>query len=364
MKKLLEKLGTSAEHLRLIDDFFLNFDPEYASIDSKLESTQGFDELCNQLYYGQDGRQMILSDLLQHVIAIRGYYFFFQNKQAYLKILFYIVNQLMLQENIIFQINASDQPERKKLLNFLEENSNELTGFFDGDDLRWHEKYENCKTAPNEEVDNARKPLYRVIDSVLPKSLGNAVELLVFAYLLSNEVGLVWPLLEIQQHLKTSREDVKVVPPDFLLVKGRNTFGVEVGAGPSGRGKIGQSNVFMGKTSLPVLTVNVNPPGVNASFRCPKCQKWILYCDRIIEGYSNRNIREINDEEIDCWTCPEFENCNKAVYYGREIVRGDVSHYHYKCVRDLDYVRRAVGRYPSKVSPLYLVVEGLEALED
>lgn len=363
MKKLLERLGTSTEHLRLIEDFFLAFDQEYASIDRKLESIQGFDEMCEEIYYGHDGRQMILSDLLQHILTIRGYHFFFENKQAYLKILFYIVNQLMRQENIIRQKNARNQPERKKLLDFLEENSEKLHGFFDGYDPKWCDKYEKCKTAPNEEVESAKKPLYRVIDSVLPKSMGNAAELLVFAYLLSNEVGHVIPLLEVQQHLKLPSDDVKVVPPDFLVVKSHSIFGVEVGAGPSGRGKISQSNLFMGKTSLPVLTINVNPPGVNASYRCPKCDKWILYCDRIIDEYSQQRILDVNSQGVDCQSCPNFSTCDKIMYFGREATGEKEYHYHYNCVRNLEYVRDAVEAKPSRISPFYLEVEGLEALE-
>jgi len=357
LKKLLERLEVSARHLKLIHEFFLKNDPEYKLMEDKINSIKDLDKLCEQVYYGQDGRQMILSDLFQHVLAIRGYHFFFENKEAYIKILFYAVNQLMLQENII-----RDQPKRKKLLDFLEKHKEELPGFFEGSDKEWYKKYQQCKVAHREAVIGARKKMYRVIDSVLPKSMGNATELLVFAYLLSNEVGYVIPLLEIQQAQRLPGEEVKVIPPNFLIIKNGRIFGCEVGAGPSGVGKIQQCNIFMEKAGIPVITLRVNPPGNNASYRCPKCDKWILYCDRIIEEYSKHKIDEVNSRGVNCFECPQLDTCDKAVYYGSIEKGGEVRHYHYSCVKDIEYVKETVKRSPEKISPLYLIVEGLEGL--
>ena len=118
----------------------------------------------------------------------------------------------MLQENII-----RNQPERKKLLDYLANITDQIPGFFEGKDPRWRDKYENCKTAPRNAVIGARRTLYRVIASILPKSKGNATELLVFAYLLSSRIGYVIPFLEIQQS-QTLDEKIKVVPPDYLII--------------------------------------------------------------------------------------------------------------------------------------------------
>lgn len=73
---------------------------------------------------------MILSNILQHVLVTRGYYFFFENREAYIKLLFHVANQLMLQKNII-----RHQPERKKLRDYLENISNQIPGFFEGETL-------------------------------------------------------------------------------------------------------------------------------------------------------------------------------------------------------------------------------------
>jgi hypothetical protein len=358
MKKILERLEVSAKHLKFIHDFFLSHDPEYASIEKKIDSIPNVDELRKSVYYGQDGRQMILSDLLQHVLAIRGYYFFFQDRQAYLKILFHAVNQLMLQENAI-----RNQPERKALLDYLKDVCAQLPGFFEGDDSEWRDKYEQCKTASEEEVTGARKRLYRVIDSVLPKSMGNATELLVFAYLLNSEIGYVIPLLEIQQSQKLTSDQIEVTPPNYLIIKDRRVFGIEVGAGPGGIGKVKQCNIFMGKTGIPVITLNVNPPGNNASYRCPICNKWLLYCDRVIEEYSKRRISDVNSQGIECQSCQNFAERDKIMFFGSIESGKGTLHYHFNCVRNREYVKKAVDRNPRKISPVYLTVEGLEGLE-
>jgi hypothetical protein len=355
LKKLLQRLDTSVQHLKIIHDFFLSNDPEYALIENKIESLPNIKKLHEKIYYGQDGRQMILSDLFQHTLAIRGYYFFFEERETYIKLLFYVANQLMLQENVI-----RDQIGRKKLLDYLE--SEQLPGFFEGGDPEWRNKYEQCKTAAKEAVIGARKRLYRVIDSVLPKSMGNATELLVFAYLLSSKIGYVIPLLEIQQ-AQTLDNEIGVVPPNFLIIKDRKVFGCEVGAGPGSIGKITQCNIFMEKTGIPVVTVNVNPPGNNASYRCPVCDKWLLYCDKIIEEYSRQQISSVNFQGIECQSCPNYAGCDKIMYYGSIKQRGEALHYHYNCVRNEEYVKKVVERNPKKISPVYLIIEGLEGLE-
>jgi hypothetical protein len=191
--------------------------------------------------------------------------------------------------------------------------------------------------------------------------MGNATELLVFAYLLNCKIGYVIPLLEVQQ--AQTFDEVEVVPPDFLIIKGNNVFGCEVGAGPGGVGKISQCNIFMERTGIPVITVNVNPPGNNASYRCPICDKWLLYCDRVIEEYSNRKIREVNLYGIQCQSCANYTECDKIMYYGPIKSGEEALHYHYNCVRDEEYVVETVTRNPKKISPVYLVIEGLEGLE-
>jgi hypothetical protein len=355
MDKLLEKLQTSVKHLKTIDDFFLKNDKTYKLIRDAMTSLPDFDSFADSLYYGQDGRQMILGDLIEYIITGRLFYRGFENQETFSKIIFYLVNQLMLQENVIL-----NQKLRKKILDNLEKSN--LTGFFDGKDIKWRSKYQHCKIAPNKEVDGARKPLYRVIDSVLPKSLGTATELLVFVYLINGGFGYVIPLLTVQRLSGMSGEK-ELIPPDFLLIRKGKIFGFEVGAGPRGYGKIEQSNRFMEETSIPVVTFNVNPPGNNASYRCPERSRWILYCDRIINEYSTNKISEVNKTGIDCQSCPNFRSCQNIMYYGRTEPNGKVRHYHYRCVETKPYVVKAIQKNRVRLSPLYLTVQGLESFE-
>jgi hypothetical protein len=177
--------------------------------------------------------------------------------------------------------------------------------------------------------------------------------------LLSSKIGYVIPLLEIQQ-AQTLDNEIGVVPPNFLIIKDRKIFGCEVGAGPGGIGKITQCNIFMEETGIPVVTVNVNPPGNNASYRCPICDKWLLYCDKIIEEYSRRQISSVNLHGIVCQSCPNYAECDKIMCYGSIKQGGEALHYHYNCVRNEEYVKKVVGRNPKKISPIYLIIEGLE----
>jgi hypothetical protein len=263
----------------------------------------------------------------------------------------------MLQENV-----TRDQIRGKKLLDYLENMREQLPGFFESEDPEWRNKYDQCKTAAKEEVIGARKRLYRVIDSALPESIGNATELLVFAYLLSSRTGYVIPLLEIQQ-AQTLDNEIGVVPPNFLVIKDRKIFWCEVGAGSEGIGKITQCNIFTEKTGIPVITVNVNPPGNNASYRCPICDKWLLYCDKIIEEYSRQQISSVNLHGIECQSCPNYAKCDKIMYYGSIKQGEEALHYHYNRVRNEEYVKEAVRRNPKKISPVYLVIKGSEGLE-
>lgn len=53
-------------------------------------------------------------------------------------------------------------------------------------------------------------------------------------------------------------------------------------------------------------------------------------------------------------------NVIKIRYFGRIKPRGEKLHYHYNCVRDLEYVKKAVNKNPGCISLVYLIVEGLE----
>jgi len=118
-----------------------------------------------------------------------------------------------------------------------------------------------------------------------------------------------------------------------------------------------QGNLFVAQTGIPVITVKVNPPGNVASYRCPKCDEWILYCDALIEAYSQDNIEKVNEKLVDINSrCPDFPDCLAAIYYG-DLGDGKL-HYHCTCVKDEEKVKRALA--DGKVTHMSLNMEGFE----
>jgi hypothetical protein len=354
LKEPLTRVEESVKHLRYLDNFFSKNNSEYRHMNERLVAIRGYDGFLDLLYYGQDDRQMVLADVLEYMVTGRFLYEGYQEPKALLKILFYLVNQLMIQENAIL-----DPPVRRKFLEFMErKGTQDMEHFFAGDNEEWEDRYERAKTAPNKEFDGWRKPLYRVIDSLMPKSLGTATELLVLAYILDQRLGYVVPLLTLQR-MKSRRGRI-IAPPDFLIIRNTKFYGLEVGAGPGGRGKVGQGNTFAAATGIPVITLLVNPPNNNASFRCPECKKLVLYCDTLIESYSKYGIRRTNEDiaRVDR-ACPDFPNCKSALYKG-DLGDG-LLHYHYKCVKNEEKVKRA--RNEGKLFHMSLQIEGLDGFE-
>lgn len=84
--------------------------------------------------------------------------------------------------------------------------------------------------------------------------------------------------------------------------------------------------------------------------RCPKCGKNILYCDPVIEAYSNGTLEEEVKKrggKFYCKECPLFNNgnCKFSNYYGwaegntwfgDKIDSKKALHFHASCVRS-DY---------------------------
>ncbi|MGP8056930.1 MAG: hypothetical protein ACLP9K_04940 [Nitrososphaerales archaeon] len=341
----------SVGHLRYLDDFFTAHNKEYEHMRKKMLAIPGYGEFLDYLYFGQDGRQMILADVLEYMVTGRFLYKGYHEPKAFLKILFYLVNQLMIQENSILNPKM-----RKKLLVYMEkEGGKNLIHFSTGENEEWDARYEKAKTAPNEDVKGWRKPLYRVIDSLMPKSAGTATELLVLAYLLDMKLGYILPLLNLQR--MKGRTGRIIAPPDFLMIRNSRFYGFEVGAGQGGIGKVDQGNAFSAATGVPVITLKVNPPSNNVSFRCPACNEWILYCDPLINSYARKGIIETNDKlgSIDK-ACKDFPNCKSAMFIG-DIGNGTL-HYHYTCVRSQEKVKRALKN--ERITHMSLQIEGFE----
>lgn len=113
-----------------------------------------------------------------------------------------------------------------------------------------------------------------------------------------------------------------------------------------GYAKEGQSREFSIRTSIPTFAVDLEN---NMHNRCPKCGEIILYCDPVIEAYSNGYLYDVLDEDgrFLCTGCENFDegNCIFSNYYGRwkgNEFNGDKSeqkfrHYHANCVKDDTY---------------------------
>jgi hypothetical protein len=296
------------------------------------------------MYSGTFGRQMQLADVLTYVFQSRGAIWGFEqtNRSDYLRIILLTVNQLLLQEHVTYFPSL-----RRKFQKFLEDS--QIAFFLEDEDYKG--EYEAAKQVERPLTFREDRDTYWAVDHLLPKSIGLAVELLVYLYLLRNNVGYVVPLL-LQQRLLGSKDHL--IAPDFLVIRQGRVFGVEVEQG--GRtGKIRQSNTFMQESGMPILTASIP---TTFPMRCKVCNRWILFCDNVIDKFSDLAY-QITSPEIVC------DSCNQVVYYGRLEKGGDQYHYHLKCVDDNPYVKAVLSKEEQSSKRLIAYfphVEGLERL--
>ena len=126
--------------------------------------------------------------------------------------------------------------------------------------------------------------------------------------MLRNDLGVIVPLLLTQKFIGLS---TVVVPPDFLIIsKNKDIYGIEVGIK-----KEIQSGSFSLQTNIPTATIDTINSRV--SDRCPICKKWITFCDKIIEDYSNVNLELGKNAKVKC-----LEYC--TIFSEDEILNGFV----------------------------------------
>lgn len=347
MKKLINRLGISVEHLKCLEEVFLENSDEYARIEEILTSEEFYDfytEISRELYGGGKqprgnlklSRQMILGDIVEYIFTGRAFYYAAkseENFQKFLKLTLYSINQILLFDTITINPSLRSQYIKK-----LEEKI----------DLEILYEKEGDKDVANQLKDSEviiwtaewSKPIDMFVDSILPKTLGCPKELIVFAELIRLKKGNVIPLLLIQRIFGDINP---FAPPDFLIAKGnKEIYGIEVGYA-----KEGQSREFSIRTSIPTFAVDLKN---NMHNRCPKCGKNILYCDPVIEKYSDGTLSESLDEngKYRCYDCEYFNEgkCKFSNYYGRvngNSFNGSVleatksRHYHTNCVREGNY---------------------------
>ncbi|MEM2145964.1 MAG: hypothetical protein QW279_11430, partial [Candidatus Jordarchaeaceae archaeon] len=209
MDKVLERALSTAKHLLIVDQFFATHDPDYMLMRKKIDSLVGYDKFSKGLYVGKNGRQFILYDYFMYILISRGSIWGFHktNRKSYLKMILYVVNQLLIQEQVTTYACFS---VRKRLMNFMKEQ--DIPYFFE--DKEAEKMYEEAKKFKENlsYTDKKTKKLYYAVDSLLPKSVGAAIELIVYAYLIRHNFGYVIPMLLNQRLLA---HDSHTIAPDF-----------------------------------------------------------------------------------------------------------------------------------------------------
>jgi len=341
--RLLYRLGTSVKHLQVLDEVFYKNHRIYKTISDKLNAPpfkSVMEEIELQVYAGGKkvrgighklSRQMILGDLMQYIFTGRAFYYATASEQHlkdFLKLILYIVNQILIYDSIT--VNPTIRTmyikklEKKIPLSILYEKEGDQ-------DVARDLKQNPIKidqTGWSTDID-------LFVDSILPKTLGNPKELVVFAELIGLKKGIIIPLLLIQ---RTFGIKDPIAPPDFLIIKpNKDIFGVEVGYA-----KEGQSREFVLRTSIPTMAVDLKN---NLHNRCPKCGEFILYCDPVIDAFANGTLNQKLDPgsgRFLCFTCPKFRNgkCKFSNYYGFASINDFVGnplkkgnyHFHGSCV--------------------------------
>jgi hypothetical protein len=342
LDELYKSLKNSIDHLNTLHSTFVqesNFlDDEKKDYWLYKENFEKFSYIISELgintqLYGQKDRQMILADMLEYIFLGRGYYSIktIEDKQKFTKSILYFVNLLMCYESMTYYNNI-----RKKYLTQLKTNIPKIEIEEPFIDLIKFQGSVGLKKGTSD----APERLNDYFDTLLPKTAGGLWhELLVFIFLLRNDIGYIIPLLLNQRLL---RKNDNLVPPDFLIISSeKRIYGVEVG-----RKKEIQSGSFSLKTAIP--TASIDTENSRSSDRCPICKRWIPFCDFVINNYSNfeydfekievRCLEKCtlfkNKEDIKKGLCPYTKYSRNQArtfeYANHEFATG--LHYHYQCV--------------------------------
>lgn len=340
MDNLFEKMGLALKHLETLHEVFkdeTNFSKaEISDYKTYQHNSTQLKNLLDTLgmetqLYGRRGRQMILGDLYEYIFFGRGYYSAksLEGKQKFIELVMRFVNLLMHYETI----TVSNRLRRV----FLEKLAEAVP------QIQTEELYSTLKefegsVGLKKGASDASPELDKYFDSFLPKTAGGLWhELLVYIFILRNDLGYIMPLL-LSQRLMSLYDNV--VPPDFLLIThDKHMYGVEVGIK-----KEIQSGLFSLKTDIPTATVDtINS---RASDRCPICKRWIPFCDFVIKNYSNserpipkakiRCLEEcdiFSEKQIASGECPYTKYSRKQIKkeYAQHVY-ADGLHYHYRCV--------------------------------
>ena len=341
MERIFEEIKKTVNHLEILHNIFndeSNFNSENKnSFEIYKRNEESFSQELNNLkfydqLYNYKGRQMILADFIEYIFLGRGYYAIkkTKDKENFIKAILYFVNLLICYEEMTISNDL-----RKIFLKKLGTNIKNITKEDHYDEMMNFNGSVGLKKGNSDATDS----LDKYYDSFFPKTAGGLWhELLVYIFLLRNDIGYIIPLLLNQKLLSGKKH---IIPPDFLIITyDKNLYGVEVGTK-----KEIQSGTFSLQTNIPTATIDTENSRV--SDRCPICKRWIPLCDFVINNFSNFD-KNINRSEIRCLDqCDKYTEeqitLGKCPYtkYSRyrtktmEHTKHDFSdgyHYHYKCV--------------------------------
>jgi len=301
---------------------------------SRLASELGIDK---QLY-DQDGRQMILADIIEYIFLGRGYYAIEskEQKQKFVQTIIHFVNLLMCYETMTISKNLRDK-YLEKLKDKIPQIKDEE--FYNG----LLNRKENVGLPLSPAAPKEEKKVNKYFDSLLPKTAGGLWhELLVYSFLLRSKIGHVIPLLLIQ---RIHSGESTLIPPDFLVIShDKRMYGIEVGT----KQDIHKIHIgtFSLQTAIPTATIDTINSRI--SDRCPICNRWIPICNYVIKNYSNFDLKinkenfEIKCLTINCGVSKEDKLNGNCPYtkYSRGKIQSEFGnhkyasglHYHYKCV--------------------------------
>ncbi len=375
MDILFHKLGVSVKHLSVLHKTLLAHDSQYKAANEKVEAI-GLDIFARQLYAGGKvgknvARQMILADIFQYIFVGRGYFAAVEstgNMKKFIELLLRVANLLILQENL-----SVDPDVRKIVISELEANIN-VTDFIEPGYEGLSSDIQALKDYNGWIVGNVGEEYENIFDSLLPKRLGLAVELIVYAMLHLKKYGYVVPLLLNQRLIRGGSQNEPdgwvdyLAPPDFLLFREKGqVFGIEVGSA-----KDDQNTRFSLVTSIPLFSVRLGGHWQPQPFRCGKCGRWITYSNYVIDGLIAGTVStDIDLINADRWQDLLGVSESDLAFFGEaEDHKGGKRklRYHYLCVRDQEIVRmRVEGKTRHDSSGLILpvpFVKGLEILKE
>lgn len=343
MERIFEEIKNTVNHLEILHNIFTNknnfnitnkisfniYMKNEELLNSTLDKLKFYDQL-----YNYKGRQMILADFIEYIFLGRGYYAIkkIEDKENFIKAILYFVNLLICYE----EMTISKDLRKKYLHELVSKNQNvakedqydELINF-------------NGKIGLTKEESHANNKLDKYFDSFFPKTAGGLWhELLVYIFLLRNDIGYIVPML-LNQRLLSGKK--YIIPPDFLIITyNKNLYGVEVGTK-----KEIQSGTFSLQTNIPTATIDTINSRV--SDRCPICKRWIPLCDFVIDNFSSFNVKitksevrcldecdRYSKEQIILGKCPYTKyrrGSAKTLEYTNHKFSNNL-HYHYKCVLD------------------------------